>query len=149
MSENMKNPVNTDAEKPVAQEAPAEAQAEKQATPQDVVAQVARGKLVLDTPILSKGENVTELHYDFLALTGFEYADAMDSDATSKSDSFHLTNRQALSLFAAAAVKKTESIDREVVIRGLSISDAIKAVQIATVFFVASSRAGNRRITKE
>lgn len=149
MSENMKNPVSTDTEKPVAQKAPAEAQAEKQATPQDVVAQVARGKLVLDVPILSKGENVTELHYDFLALTGYEYADAMDSDATSKSDSFHLTNRQALSLFAAAAVKQTEGIDREVVIRGLSIGDTIKAVQIATVFFVASSRAGNRRITKE
>ena len=149
MSENMKNPVNPDAEKPVAQEAPAEAQAEKQATPQDVVAQVARGKLALDTPILSKGENVTELHYDFLALTGYEYADAMDSDATNKSDSFHLTNRQALSLFAAAAAKKTDGIDREVVIRGISISDTIKAVQIATVFFVASSRAGNRRITKE
>lgn len=123
--------------------------AKKEIDPQKVVEQVARGKLTLSKPILSKGVNYDVLHYDFLALTGFEYADAMDSDASRNADSFHLTNRQALSLFAVAVSKVTEDVDKEAVIRGLSIGDTIKAVQLATVFFVTSSRAGNRRITRE
>ena len=155
MSENMKNQTEEKAAEAVqATEAQANTateakKPEEPMDPQKVVEQVARGKLTLSQPILSKGEKVTELHYDFMALSGFEYADAMDSDATRNSDSFHLTNRQALSLFAAAVTKKTEGVDKEVIVRGLSIGDTIKAVQLATVFFVTSSRAGNRRITRE
>lgn len=130
-------------------EAPSEEADKKDIDPQKVVEQVAKGKLTLAQPILSKGVEYDVLHYDFMALSGFEYADAMDSDASRNADSFHLTNRQALSLFAVAVAKVTEDVDKEAVIRGLSIGDTIKAVQLATVFFVTSSRAGNRRITRE
>lgn len=118
-------------------------------TPQEIVDQVARGKLELSVPILSKDVEVAVLHYDFMALSGFEYADAMDSDSNGSFDSFHLTHHQALALFAAAVTKKTKGVDRTVIVRGLSICDSIKAVQLATLFFTASSRAANGRITRE
>ena len=55
---------------------------------------------------------------------------------------------QALELFIASAGKETEGVDAVDVRRGLSSVDTVKAVQLATVFFIASSQAGNARITK-
>ena len=154
MSDNVKQfPEDADAKKTEAvQDKTAQdpkAKPQEPVDPQTLVEKMARGRMKLSKPIMCKGKELTELHYDFLALSGFEYADAMDSDAGRGSDSFHLTNRQALALFSAAVAKNNEDMDKEVVMRGLSIGDTIKAVQLATVFFVISSRAGNRRITRE
>lgn len=111
--------------------------------------EAAHGTFKLAVPFRSDGYDISELHYDFKALTGVEYANAMDADNSRNTDSFRMTNKQALTLFATAAAKKTEHVDKDDVLRGLSIDDAIKAVQITTVFFVLSSRAGNTRIMRE
>lgn len=124
-------------------------QPQQEADPDAIVASIARGKLALSKPILSKGKEITELHYDFMAMSGMEYADAIDSEASRGADSFHLTNKQALALFAVAATKKTEDVDKEAIVRGISVGDSIKAIQAATLFFVTSSRVGNKRISRE
>ena len=124
-----------------------QAQPAAQADPVAAASQFSSGTLTLIDPIRDGQRTVTELHYDFCRLTGWEYADAMDSDREGDKNAFRLTNRQALALFAAAAAKQTEGLDVTDIKQRLSIRDAIKAAQIATVFFVASSRAGNERIT--
>lgn len=113
--------------------------------PEEQIRQFGRGRMELRVPI-QDGENVcNELHWDFLALTGAEYVDALDRD-TRANNTFRITNAQALSLFAAAAAKATTGVDATDIRRGISMMDAQKATQIATVFFTASSRVGNRNI---
>lgn len=119
---------------------------EEKQTPQEQLSKFATGKMELTVPI-QDGENVVkELKWDFLALTGAEYCDALDRD-TRAVNSFRLTNTQALNLFAAAAGKATPGVDETDIRRGMGIMDAQKASQIAAVFFTLSNRAGNLRIS--
>lgn len=116
--------------------------------PEEQIRQFARGKMELSVPIKDGENTYTELHWDFLALTGAEYVDALDRD-TRASNSFRMTSTQAFNLFAAAAGKATQGIDATDIRRGMGIMDAQKATQLATVFFTASNRVGNRRISNE
>ena len=136
-----------------AQAEPDDVQAEKPAEkakvimdPAEQIRQMGRGKMELETPILVADKPVNELHYDFTKLTGWEYADAMDSDP-SGSNIFRISSKQGLLLFAAAAAKETEGVDATDIRERMGVADAIKAVQVATVFFVASTREGNKRIS--
>lgn len=114
--------------------------------PQEQIHKLAKGKMTLETPIRAGGVDVTELQYDFSRLTGREYADAMDRDSGTM-NMFRMSNKQALYLFAAAAAKETSGIDATDISDRIGVQDSIKAVQLATIFFVASARAGNSRIT--
>ena len=113
----------------------------------DIADSAATGKMKLYKSFMSDDREITELEFDFRALTGFEFIRAMDSDTDGKANSFRMTDKQAMTLFCAAASKKS-GVDQADIENGLCIEDAIKAVQLATVFFSASSRAGNVRITK-
>lgn len=116
--------------------------------PEEQIRQFGRGRMELRVPIRD-GENLCkELKWDFLALTGAEYVDALDRDMRAN-NTFRITNVQALSLFAAAAAKATPGIDATDIRSRIGVMDAQKATQIATVFFTASSRAGNRNIFNE
>ena len=125
------------------------AEAEKQ------LAKISKGALKLDRPIKAAGHEITELRWDFRALTGWEYANALDCDADGV-NVFRITNKQALSLFAAAAAKGTtirnengmdiHPLDARDIKERMGIDDTIKAVQMATVFFATSARVGNKRI---
>ena len=106
-----------------------------------------RGILSLETPILAGDKNITELVYDFNELTGMEYIDAMDSDPNAQ-QIFKITYRQALALFAKAAAKETEYVDMRDILERIGMTDAVEAVQLATLFFSASTRAGQLRISK-
>lgn len=114
--------------------------------PNEQLRKLAKGKMQLETPIRAGGKDITELEYDFQKLTGWEYADAMDSDYSSSS-MFRISNRQAFCLFAAAAGKVTPGIDATDIRERMGSTDAVKAVQLATIFFTASARAGNKRIS--
>lgn len=107
-----------------------------------------KGRLKLETPIKSGEETVEELVYDFNTLTGLELTNAMDSDPNS-SQVFRITYRQALSLFAAAVAKNTDALDQRDIVEKLGITDAVAGVQLATLFFNASTRAGRLRISKK
>lgn len=121
--------------------------AKKLPGPDDVMEKFGKGKMLLKVPI-QDGENlVTTLHWDFTMLTGAEYANAMDQDSKA-SNNFRLSNTQALCLFAAAAGKATDGLNAEEIRRGISMVDAVKAAQLATVFFSASSRGGDARISE-
>lgn len=115
-------------------------------SPEEQIKQFGRGKMQLHTPIQDGEKKYEELEWDFLSLTGAEYCDAMDRDIHA-SNTFRITSTQAFHLFAAAAGKATPGIDATDVRRGLGIMDTTKAVQLATVFFTASSREGNKRIS--
>ena len=106
-----------------------------------------RGRLKLETPIKSGDGEIDELKYDFTVLTGTEYADAMDSDMNAQ-QIYRITYRQALALFAKAAAKQTDGLDMRDIIERIGGIDAVEGVQLATLFFSASTRAGRLRISK-
>lgn len=159
MSEEIKDvSTETEEEKVVEETAeeekkPAKAKKEKKKgpdllNPDEAVKSVSQGKLVLFKPFIADNEEITELTFDFENLGGPEMVRAMDRGAQNGGNAFRITSEQALELFIASAGKETEGCDAADVRRGLSSVDAVKAVQLATVFFVASSQAGNARITK-
>ena len=107
-----------------------------------------KGKMRLETPINVHETEYTELEYDFTVLKGFEYTDAMDSDPNAM-NSFNITKRQALALFAKAAAKQTDGLDMQDIVGEIGMTDSVEAVEIATLFFNASRRAGRMRISKK
>ena len=117
---------------------------------------IASGRMTLMVPLTAAGREITELNWDFRKLTGWDYVNALDCDNAGV-NVFKITNKQALSLFAAAAAKATtmkneagieiHPLDAHDIRDRLGIDDTIKAVQTATVFFVASARVGNKRIS--
>ena len=114
--------------------------------PEEQIRRVAKGTMTLAVPIQDGENTVTELHWDFLSLTGAEYVDALDADRKAV-NTFRITNTQAFCLFAAAAAKATKGIDATDIRRGMGVMDAQKATQLATVFFTASNQAGYSRIS--
>jgi len=125
--------------------------------PDELLMEIARGKLTLMQPIRAAGLDITELRWNFRNLTGWEYADAMDCDASS--NAFHISTKQAIALFAASAAKETtvkdetgreiHPLDAQDIRRRISIDDCMKAVQAASTFFYTSAHVGNKRISKE
>lgn len=111
---------------------------------------VAEGKgiLELEMPIKAGEEEITELAYDFTELTGLEYTEAMDSDYNAQ-NIFKMTYRQGLALFAKAASKQTTLLDMRDIMERLGVTDAVEGVQLATLFFNASTRAGQLRISRK
>ena len=71
----------------------------------------------------------------------------MDSDVNANS-TYKITYRQALALFAKAAAKQTDRLDMQDIISKIGVTDAVEGVQLATLFFNASTRAGRLRISK-
>ena len=115
---------------------------------QEAMAQ-GKGKLTLETPMKSGDKEITELKYDFTALTGLEYTDAMDNDMNANPNAIqNVTHKQALSLFAKAAAKQTEGLDMQDIMTRIGATDALEGVQLAKIFFVGSTRAGRMRISK-
>jgi seryl-tRNA synthetase len=107
-----------------------------------------KGVLALETPIMAGEEEVTELEYDFTRLTGLDYTDAMDSDLNAQ-QIYRITYRQALALFAKAAAKETSALDMRDILERIGATDALEGVQLATLFFTASTRAGKMRISRK
>ena len=132
MDENMKN--NNEQR---ATETPAQQETKKPA-PLPLIL-LSKGTLELATPIRSRSEDVKVLHYDFTKLTGWEYVEAMDSDPNNR-NVFNISKKQAICLFAAAAAKVTEGLDATDIKERIGLADAMRAVQVATVFLVRSAQ---------
>lgn len=107
-----------------------------------------KGRFQLENPLHARDKEITELIYDFTVLTGMEYTDAMDTDPTAQ-QIFRITYRQALALFAKAAAKQTPDVDQQDIMEQIGMTDAVEGVQLATLFFSASTRAGRLRISKK
>lgn len=112
---------------------------DKMTRAESAVKELYKGTMKLITPIRAASKDITELHYDFTALTGWDYVNAMDSDANAK-NMFKMTSKQALCLFATAAAKKTPDVDETDIKERIGAADAVKAVQLATVFLVTSTK---------
>lgn len=113
--------------------------------PEEQIRRFGKGKIALRKPIMSDNKPVEELTFDFTALTGREYVDALDSDPRAM-NALHITSTQAFALFTKAAAKATGGIDEADIRDRMGAMDCVKATQLAAVFFSACSRAGNRRI---
>ncbi len=108
-------------------------------TTPDTPESLIRGTMILKNPMRAESTDITELKYDFSKLTGWEYVEAMDSDVNAR-NVFKITAKQALCLFAMSAAKETPKIDATDIERQIGVTDAVKAVQLATVFLVTSTR---------
>ena len=104
---------------------------------------IAKGALELAVPIRARSQDITTLHYDFDKLTGWEYVEAMDADPGARSV-FTVSKKQALCLFAAAAAKATPDVDAKDIKERISLPDAQRAVQVATLFLITSAREAGR-----
>ena len=118
----------------------------KQMDPMEMIRKWGTGTMQLYTPIQDGQNRITELKWDFLALTGREYAEAMDMDPNARA-AFSMTSKQALCLFAEAAAKATGGLDAMDIRDRMGSMDAGKAIQLATAFLRLSSLAADRRIT--
>ena len=118
----------------------------KRETAAKVIAE-GKGVLELETPIKAGDEEIKSLPYDFTELTGLDYTEAMDSDMNSQ-QIFRITSRQALSLFAVAASKQVPQLDRQDIVERIGMTDSVIATQLATLFFSASTRAGQFRLSR-
>lgn len=126
--------------------------------PGKVLRQICRGKLKLLHPFRAHGQDVTEVPFDFCDLTGTEMMDALDEIVT-VNNMYGISNKQALALFAATAGKcapmvedgstHTRLFDAKDVKARLGAADAVKAIQLAKLFYQASSQAGNNNISKD
>lgn len=114
--------------------------------PFEQLRELTKGTLKLMKPIRARSQDVTELHYDFCALTGEELMNVLDSDIAG--NMFAISNRQALALFAETAGSCNELVDSKDVIKRISGPDSVKAMQLAKLFYNASSQAGNKNISK-
>lgn len=114
--------------------------------PFEQLRELTKGTLKLMKPIRARSQDVTELHYDFCALTGEELMNVLDSDMAG--NMFAISNRQALALFAETAGSCNELVDSKDVIKRISGPDSVKAMQLAKLFYNASSQAGNKNISK-
>ena len=114
--------------------------------PFEQLRELTKGTLKLMKPIRARSQDVTELQYDFCALTGEELMNVLDSDMAG--NMFAISNRQALALFAETAGSCNELVDSKDVIKRISGPDSVKAMQLAKLFYNASSQAGNKNISK-
>lgn len=111
-------------------------------------AKEGKGILHLEVPIKSGDGEITDLPYDFTALTGMEYADAMDIDPFAKR-SDKASYRQSFALFAKAAAKQVPGLDMKDIMERMSVTDTVEATQLGSIFFLASAQAGFLRISKK
>ena len=118
-------------------------------TPVDVAEKVSTGKFKLASPIEDGDQRYEELTDDFNSLTGWELANAMDEGGKKSGNPTEITDTQALSLFAAAAAKRTGGLDATDIRDRMGALDAIAAISTAKIFFRGTLLAGSLRITKE
>lgn len=112
------------------------------------IIRTGKGRLKLEKPITGGDKTIEELAYDFTALTGMEYTEAMDVGLNANDNVYTITNRQAFSLFAKAAAKQTDGVDQRDIMSQLTMTDALEGVQLAMIFFNSSTQAGRARISK-
>ncbi len=136
------------------QEAKTEAKQEEK-TPGQQLRELTSGKLILLQPFRAHSEDVTEVAFDFCGLTNEEMMAALDTVPVN--NILAISNQQAMALFAATAAKcapdvegeKHKLYDARDIRKRMGPADAVKAIQLAKLFYNASSQAGGNNISKE
>lgn len=158
MSEEKKPVAVLDDEQSEENEQQTEKKAEEKTitSPIDMLSELCSGTLKLMQPFRARSQDVTEVRFDLCALTGAEIIDALDSAGTN--NMFAISNEQAMAIFAVSAAKcapmiedgstKTRLFDVRDIKMRMGAVDCVKAVQIAKLFYNASSQAGNKNISK-
>ena len=141
------------------EEKKADEKEKKNMTPAEALRELTTGTLELMQPFRAHSQDVKKIRFDFCGLTTEEMMDALDSVPVN--NVFAINNAQALALFAATAAKCAPELDEEGSVRKtrlydardikqrLGPADAVKAVQLAKLFYNASSQAGGNRILRD
>lgn len=145
MSEEVKETMTA----PETPDAPIENKPFDPETPMRIANKIGKGKMKLITPIKDGEKEYGELEYDFTALSGWEFARALNDGTSVRNQRGDMTETQALALFAAAAAKCTAGLDATDIKNRMGMMDAIGAINVATLFFRSSSLAASMRITNE
>lgn len=101
---------------------------------------VSRGAIHLARPMMSRGEKVEELHYDFTVLTQRDFIDCMDADRKNR-DKNAISRTQAMALYGRMhdkAERMASGLDAHDLEEQAGISDAESMIQKATDFFTWS-----------
>lgn len=111
---------------------------------------LCKGTMELVFPFTSRGQEVTALEYDLCGLSSTEMLNALDR-STASQNLYGINNEQAIWIFAQSAAKNAPTIrdgggefrlyDAADIRERISGVDLIKAVKIAKLFYIASSRA--------
>lgn len=136
-------------------ESAASTEAEKKqaiSDPGEQLRKLCSGTMTLMYPFKSHDQEVTEIKYDFCGLSGSEMMDALDS--ANANNIFNISNAQAMALFAATAAKcapyiedgniRSRMFDAKDVKARMGAADAVKAIQLAKLFYHAAGQAANR-----
>lgn len=125
--------------------------------PLELLSELCSGTLNLMKPFRAHSQDVTEVDFDMCALTGAEIIEALDS-VPGVNNIFAISNEQAMAIFVASAAKcapmvedggmRTRLYDAKDIKKQMGAVDCVKAVQLAKLFYNASSQAGNRNISK-
>lgn len=97
-----------------------------------------KGVIRLLRPMKSRGEEVTELHYDFAALTNQDFISSMDADRGNR-DRNSISRAQALKLYYRMHNKVERPIsglDEHDLNEQASIADTEAMTEKATTFFI-------------
>ena len=97
MAEEVKNTQEAEEQEQQAQEAPEKGKKgkkkQKDSITDDVVRNMSHGVLELGEPFTADDEEISELRFNFMNLTGIEMMDAIDRAATDKGSAFRISNR--------------------------------------------------------
>ena len=137
------------------QERAADAAAEKKqaiSDPGEQLRKLCSGTMTLMHPFKAHDQEVQEIKFDFCSMTGSEMMDALDSAPAN--NMFTITNAQAMAMFAATAAKcapfiedgniKSRLYDARDVKARLGAADAVKAIQLAKLFYHAAGQVGGK-----
>lgn len=111
---------------------------------------VRKGVISLKHPLLSRGQEVAEIHYDFPALTTDELIRCLDEDKN-PAGYMGISNKQGFLLFCYAAGKaerRLSGLDRKDIGERIHMEDAVAGIKVATLFFLCASREAETRIRK-
>lgn len=124
--------------------------------PLEMLSELCSGTFKLMKPFRAHSQDVTELRFDMCAMTGSEIIETLDS-VPGVNNVFAISNEQAMAIFAASAAKcapmiedgstRTRLYDAKDIKKRMGAVDCVKAVQLAKLFYGASSQAGSRNIS--
>ena len=125
-----------------------EAAEETQQAAQDMMDQMAKGRLALIKPLMINGRAVEELEFDFDALNTYAFDRCMSRKVDPEANNaFEITGKQAFELFCEAVCAKMPGIEISDIKAQIGMRDKVPAQQRATVFFNMLSREGLKRFS--
>ena len=120
-----------------------EAAEKKQQAAEDMLDQLAKGRLMLKKPLMINGEAVKELEFDFDALNAYAFDRCLSKKVDPEANNaYEITPKQAFELFCEAVCVKMPQMSAADIKAQIGPRDKLPAQQRAASFFNLVSREG-------